>query len=33
VSTKEGAEWTAKAIQAAQGAELPVKSLQSWLKA
>ncbi len=33
VSTKEGAEWTAKAIGAAQGAELGVKSLQRWLGA
>ncbi|EYB69576.1 carbamoyl phosphate synthase large subunit [Deinococcus phoenicis] len=30
VSTREGAEWTAKAIAAAQGEELGVKSLQEW---
>ena len=33
VSTKEGAEWTAKAIAAAQGKELGVRSLQGWLRA
>ncbi|THF68296.1 carbamoyl-phosphate synthase large subunit [Deinococcus sp. Arct2-2] len=31
VSTREGAEWTAKAIAAAVGAELEVKSLQEWV--
>jgi carbamoyl-phosphate synthase large subunit len=31
VSTREGAEWTAKAIAAAQGQELGVKSLQEWV--
>ncbi|AFD24309.1 carbamoyl-phosphate synthase large subunit [Deinococcus gobiensis] len=31
VSTREGAEWTAKAIAAAQGKELGVKSLQEWV--
>ncbi|MFC4426858.1 carbamoyl-phosphate synthase large subunit [Deinococcus navajonensis] len=33
VSTQEAAEWTAKAIAAAQGAELPVKGLQDWVSA
>ncbi|GHF86842.1 carbamoyl-phosphate synthase large subunit [Deinococcus ficus] len=31
VSTLEGAEWTAKAIQAAAGAKLGVKGLQAWV--
>ena len=31
VSTREGAEWTAKAIAAAQGQELGVQSLQEWV--
>ena len=31
VSTREGAEWTAKAIAAAQGKELGVQSLQEWV--
>ena len=31
VSTKEGAEWTAKVIGAAAVAELGAKSLQGWL--
>ncbi|AXG99106.1 carbamoyl-phosphate synthase large subunit [Deinococcus wulumuqiensis] len=31
VSTREGAEWTAKAIAKAQGAELGVKGLQEWV--
>ncbi|GAA5513173.1 carbamoyl-phosphate synthase large chain [Deinococcus carri] len=31
VSTHEGAEWTAKAIAAAQGEELGVRSLQEWV--
>lgn len=31
VSTREAAVWTAKAIAAAQGAELTVGSLQGWL--
>ena len=31
VSTKEAAEWTAKAIAGAVGTELGVKSLQEWL--
>ncbi|GAA5534645.1 carbamoyl-phosphate synthase large subunit [Deinococcus aluminii] len=30
VSTREGAEWTAKAIAAARGAKLGVRSLQEW---
>ncbi|MFC3833835.1 MULTISPECIES: carbamoyl-phosphate synthase large subunit [Deinococcus] len=32
VSTREAAEWTAKAIAAAKGAELGVKSLQEWVR-
>ncbi|RJF73104.1 carbamoyl-phosphate synthase large subunit [Deinococcus cavernae] len=32
VSTREGAEWTARAIKAAVGAELGVKGLQGWVK-
>ncbi|MEW6421545.1 MAG: carbamoyl-phosphate synthase large subunit [Deinococcota bacterium] len=32
VSTREGAEWTAKAIAAAQGKTLGVQSLQAWQK-
>ena len=31
VSTREGAEWTARAIKAAVGAEMGVKGLQSWV--
>ncbi|WP_288404055.1 carbamoyl-phosphate synthase large subunit [uncultured Deinococcus sp.] len=31
VSTREGAEWTAKAIAAAQGQDLGVQSLQEWV--
>lgn len=31
VSTLEGAEWTAKAIQAAAGTQLGVKGLQAWV--
>ncbi len=31
VSTREGAEWTARAIAGAQGAELGVKGLQEWV--
>ncbi len=31
VSTLEGAQWTAKAIQAAAGAKLGVKGLQAWV--
>ncbi|WP_414657253.1 carbamoyl-phosphate synthase large subunit [Deinococcus sp. VB343] len=31
VSTREGAEWTARAIKAAAGAELGVKGLQEWV--
>ena len=31
VSTREGTEWIAKAIGAAQGKELGVRSLQGWL--
>ena len=31
VSTREGAQWTARAIKAAVGAELGVKGLQSWV--
>lgn len=33
VSTREGAEWTARAIKAAVGAELGVKGLQEWVNA
>ncbi|MDB5045903.1 MAG: carB [Deinococcus sp.] len=33
VSTREGAEWTARAIAAAVGADLQVKSLQEWVGA
>ncbi len=33
VSTKEAAEWTAKAIAASKGAEMGVKSLQEWVTA
>ena len=32
VSTREGAEWTARAIAAAKGKELGVEGLQGWLK-
>lgn len=32
VSTREGAEWTARAIGAAKGRELGVRSLQEWVK-
>jgi len=32
VSTREGAEWTARAIAAAKGEELGVRSLQEWQK-
>ncbi|MPY67445.1 carbamoyl-phosphate synthase large subunit [Deinococcus sp. SDU3-2] len=32
VSTREGAEWTARAIGAAKGRELGVRSLQEWIK-
>ncbi|MBB6015869.1 carbamoyl-phosphate synthase large subunit [Deinococcus radiopugnans] len=32
VSTREAAEWTAKAIAGAKGSELPVTSLQEWVK-
>ncbi|MBB5234851.1 carbamoyl-phosphate synthase large subunit [Deinococcus budaensis] len=31
VSTREGAEWTARAVAAAKGKELNVKSLQEWV--
>ncbi|WP_216321320.1 carbamoyl-phosphate synthase large subunit [Deinococcus aestuarii] len=31
VSTREGAEWTARAIEAAKGEKLGVKSLQEWV--
>lgn len=31
VSTREGAEWTARAIAAAKGRELGVRSLQEWV--
>ncbi|GMA14040.1 carbamoyl-phosphate synthase large subunit [Deinococcus metallilatus] len=32
VSTREGAEWTARAIAAAKGRELGVRSLQEWVE-
>ncbi|MEF2278977.1 carbamoyl-phosphate synthase large subunit [Deinococcus sp. YIM 134068] len=32
VSTREGAEWTARAIAAAKGQELGVRSLQEWVE-